>query len=81
MTKRLEGKVALVNGGGSSGPGWGNGKASAVQFAREGAKVAVCDINRAAAEETASLITKEGGRAIVLEADVTSETDMKRVVA
>ena len=56
MTKRLEGRVAIVNGGGSSGPGWGNGKCTAVQFAREGAKVVVVDINRAAAEETAALI-------------------------
>ena len=39
MVKRLEGKVALVTGCGSSGPGWGNGKAMAVLFAREGAKV------------------------------------------
>jgi len=51
MTGRLEGKVAIVNGGGSSGPGWGNGKCTAITFAREGAKVVVADVNRAAAEE------------------------------
>ena len=67
MTKRLQGRVAIVNGGGSSGPGWGNGKCTAVQFAREGAKVVVVDINRAAAEETAArlgLIQVNDGGAI-----------------
>lgn len=80
MTKRLEGKVAIVNGGGSSGPGWGNGKCTAVTFAREGAKVAVVDINREAAEETARLITDEGGKALVIQADVTSEAEMIAMV-
>lgn len=81
MTKRLEGKVAIINGGGSSGPGWGNGKCTAVTFAREGARVAVVDINREAAEETAKLITDEGGKALVIQADVTSESDMNAMVA
>jgi NAD(P)-dependent dehydrogenase (short-subunit alcohol dehydrogenase family) len=81
MTKRLEGKVAIVNGGGSSGPGWGNGKCTALQFAREGAKVVVVDINRAAAEETAALIWAESGKALVVEADVTSQSDMTDMVA
>ena len=39
MPGRLEGKVAIVTGAGSVGPGWGNGRAAAVLFAREGAKV------------------------------------------
>jgi NAD(P)-dependent dehydrogenase (short-subunit alcohol dehydrogenase family) len=39
MSDRLKNKVALVSDAGSSGPGWGNGKATAVLFAREGAKV------------------------------------------
>jgi NAD(P)-dependent dehydrogenase (short-subunit alcohol dehydrogenase family) len=81
MTKRLEGKVAIVNGGGSSGPGWGNGKCTAITFAREGAKVVVADINRAAAEETAKLITDEGGTALVIESDTTSEADVDAMVA
>jgi NAD(P)-dependent dehydrogenase (short-subunit alcohol dehydrogenase family) len=81
MTKRLEGKVAIVNGGGSSGPGWGNGKCTALTFAREGARVAVVDINRAAAEETAKLISDEGGRALVIESDTTAEADVDRMVA
>src|ERR1700759_4485101 len=81
MTRRLEGKVAIINGAGSSGAGWGNGKCTAITFAREGAKVVVADINRAAAEETAKLIADEGGTALVVEADTTSEADVNRMVA
>jgi NAD(P)-dependent dehydrogenase (short-subunit alcohol dehydrogenase family) len=53
MPKRLRDRVAIVTGAGSSGPGWGNGKAAAVLFAREGAKVLCSDVNEAAARETA----------------------------
>ena len=81
MAGRLEGKVAVVNGAGSSGPGWGNGKCTAIQFARDGAKVVVVDVNPAAAKETAGLIRGEGGIALVLEADVTSQADNEAVVA
>jgi NAD(P)-dependent dehydrogenase (short-subunit alcohol dehydrogenase family) len=63
VANRLKDKVALVVGAGSIGPGWGNGKATAVAFAREGAKVFCVDINHAAAEETANIITGEGGLA------------------
>src|SRR5258708_16993607 len=71
MPGRVAGKVALVTGAGSVGPGWGNGRAAAVLFAREGAKVVVVDRDRAAAAETARLIGEEQGEALVLEADVT----------
>jgi NAD(P)-dependent dehydrogenase (short-subunit alcohol dehydrogenase family) len=50
--ERLKGKIAMVVGAGSIGPGWGNGKATAVTFAREGATVFCVDRNAAAAEET-----------------------------
>ena len=73
MAGRLDGRVALVLGAGSSGPGWGNGKAAAVLYAREGARVAAVDVNPAAAEETRALIAGEGGEAIALAADVTDE--------
>ena len=76
MAGRLAGKVALVTGAGSVGPGWGNGRAAAVLFAREGARLVVVDRDRAAAEETARLIGEDQGQAIVLEADV---TDLKSV--
>jgi NAD(P)-dependent dehydrogenase (short-subunit alcohol dehydrogenase family) len=68
---RLKDRVALVIGAGSSGPGWGNGKAAAVLFAREGAAVFAVDIDRAAADETVSSIRGEGGVAEAYEADVT----------
>jgi NAD(P)-dependent dehydrogenase (short-subunit alcohol dehydrogenase family) len=61
MGDRLKEKIALVSGGGSSGPGWGNGKATAVLFAREGAKVVAADINLDAALETKRIIEAEGG--------------------
>jgi len=69
MPDRLKDKVALVAGAGSIGPGWGNGKATAVTFAREGAKVFCADVNLAAAEETAAIIAGEGGEARAFRAD------------
>jgi NAD(P)-dependent dehydrogenase (short-subunit alcohol dehydrogenase family) len=81
MVERLKGKVALVVGAGSSGPGWGNGKATAVAFAREGAKLFCADINLAAAEETAQIIRSEGGEAVACRADVSKFADVKAMVA
>jgi len=80
MPQRLRDKAAIVVGAGSIGPGWGNGKATAVTFAREGAKVFCVDINLAAAEETANLITGEGGLALPFRADVTKENDVEAMV-
>lgn len=73
---RLQDRVALVFGAGSVGPGWGNGKASAVAYAREGARVVCVDWNGAAAEETARLIAGEGGKAIAVTCDVTKYADV-----
>jgi NAD(P)-dependent dehydrogenase (short-subunit alcohol dehydrogenase family) len=64
MGTRLANKVALVTGAGSIGPGWGNGKAVAVLFAREGAAVCAVDVNLDAARETQALIEAEGGRRV-----------------
>jgi len=75
---RLEGLVAIVTGAGSRGPGIGNGRATAVLFAREGAKVALVDNDRSHAEETKELIDAEGGESFVIEADVTSDADCRR---
>lgn len=61
MTGRIEGKVALVVGAGSAGEGYGNGKASAVLYAREGAKIFAVDIDEAAVAETKRIIENEGG--------------------
>jgi len=77
---RLAGKVALVCGAGSSGPGWGNGKATAVQFAREGAKVLAVDRNLEAAEETRTIIAGEGGDCLAHAADVTRSEDVRALV-
>jgi len=78
---RLEGKVAMVVGAGSSGPGWGNGKATAVLFAREGARVFCVDINLAAAEETVAVIRGEGGTAEACRADVAKAAEVAAMVA
>ncbi len=81
MGGRLAGKVAMVVGAGSSGPGWGNGKATAVLFAREGAQLFCVDINLAAAEETAEIIRGEGGTAEAFRADVARAGDVEAMVA
>ena len=70
MPDRLKDKVAIVTGAGSIGVGWGNGKAVATLFAREGAKVLCADINLKSAKETSNLIKDEGGDASVFEVDV-----------
>ncbi|HEY42230.1 MAG TPA: SDR family oxidoreductase [Dehalococcoidia bacterium] len=77
---RLKNKVAIVAGAGSIRPGMGNGKATAILFAREGAKVVAADRNLEAAEETVAIIKSEGGDAIAVHANVLEETDAKRVV-
>ena len=77
MGQRLQDKVAFVTGIGSAGPGWGNGKAAAVLFAREGAKVCGVDINLAAAEETKEIIDAEGGGCTVMRTDVSSADAVK----
>jgi len=76
----LEGRTALVFGAGSSGPGWGNGKASAVAYARAGARVCAVDLELARARETADLIEGEGGTALALEADVADSAAVKSAV-
>ena len=80
MGERLKDKVAIVTGGGSVGPGWGNGKATAVLFAREGAKVFAADMNLAAVEETKGIIDQEGGECTVDKADVSKSTEVKAMV-
>jgi NAD(P)-dependent dehydrogenase (short-subunit alcohol dehydrogenase family) len=70
MAGRLQGKVALVTGAGSRGPGIGTGKAMSLTFAREGANVCLVDIEPSHAEETLAMIQQEGGEAIVIAGDV-----------
>jgi NAD(P)-dependent dehydrogenase (short-subunit alcohol dehydrogenase family) len=81
MAGRLQDRVCLVVGAGSSGPGWGNGKATAVLFGREGAHVFCVDRNPEAAEETAGIVTGEGGTAAAHAADVTDDAQVQGMVA
>lgn len=80
MANRLDGKVALITGAGSIGPGVGNGKATSILFAREGADVVAVDLDLKAAEETVARIAGEGGSAIAQEADVTDAGQVKALV-
>src|ERR1700761_8173643 len=79
--QRLKGKIAMVVGAGSIGPGWGNGKATAVTFTREGAQVFCVDRDAAAAEETVKIITGQGGQATAFTADVSRAAEVEAMVA
>ncbi len=81
MSGRLGGKVAIVTGGGSRGEGIGNGRAAAVLFGREGARVLVVDQSLEPAEATLALVRREGGEAAVFQADVTRRQDCEAMVA
>lgn len=77
---RLAGKVAIVTGAGSRAEGIGNGRAAAILFAREGAKVLLVDQHRDAAEATLAMIKQEGGEAASFAADVTRADDCRGMV-
>ncbi len=79
---RLEGKTAIVIGAGQSpGEGMGNGRATALRFAQEGAKVIAVDRDLPSAEETVSIIKQEGGECVAFEADVTKEATLAAAIA
>ncbi len=80
MGDRLKDKVAVVTGAGSIGPGWGNGKAVATLFAREGARILAADINLEAAQETGDIISGEGGACAAVQADVSKNAEVKAMV-
>src|SRR3972149_2123879 len=81
MAGRVEGKVAIVVGGGQTpGETIGNGRATALVLAREGAKVAVFDREQARAQETVDLITAEGHAAWAGGADITDEDSVKAMI-
>lgn len=76
----LANKVAVVTGAGSVGPGWGNGKATAVLLARQGAKVFAIDVNEAAAKETCDLIEEEGGECVAHRCDMTIAFEVEAAI-
>ncbi len=77
---KLQGKVAIVTGAGSSGPGLGTGRATSVLFAREGARVVLVDMFEDRAKETLEIIEREGGEAIIVTADLADPSEPQRVV-
>jgi len=79
---RLDGQAAIVVGGGQTpGQTIGNGRATAITYARAGARVLVADRDLDAAAATVAEITAEGGEAVPFRADVTDETDIAAMVA
>jgi len=80
MSGRLENKVAIVTGAGSVGEGIGNGKATAIVFAREGARVMLADLHLDAAMATKSIIDSEGGQCIAFQADVSHADGCRNLV-
>lgn len=77
---RLENRIAIVFGAGSIRDGLGNGKATSIAFAREGASVVAVDRNLEAAKETARVISEEGGRCEAVQADVTDAGSVQAAV-
>ena len=79
---RLEGKIAVIVGAGQTpGEGLGNGRATALRFAREGAKVLAIDRDLESAEQTAAMVRDEGGECLAFEADVTDEATLAAAVS
>jgi NAD(P)-dependent dehydrogenase (short-subunit alcohol dehydrogenase family) len=76
MAGRVEGKVALVTGGAS-----GIGRATALTFAREGAKLIIADMNEDGGQQTAHMIRENGGEAIFVKTDVTQATAVEALIS
>ena len=81
MPGRLQDKVAIVTGAGSVGPGWGNGRATAVRFAEEGAKIFAVDRNLDSTAETVERVKAVGGDIVVHQCDVTDSKSVAAIVA
>jgi len=79
--RRLEGKVAIVTGAGSVGPGWGNGRATAVLFAREGAQVFAVDREAPPMQETLDRVAEFGGAIATHLCDVTQSAAVRDMIA
>ena len=81
MTGRLQNKVAFITGAGSVGPGWGNGRAIAVRFAQEGAKIFAVDRDADRMRETVQLVKDAGADIETATCDVTQSDAIAAVVA
>ncbi|ANT61621.1 3-oxoacyl-ACP reductase [Salipiger sp. CCB-MM3] len=81
MTRRLEGRVAIITGAGCVGPGWGNGRAACVRFAEEGAKIFAVDLRADTMEETLSRTRAAGGEVEPYLCDVTDRASVEAMVA
>jgi NAD(P)-dependent dehydrogenase (short-subunit alcohol dehydrogenase family) len=80
MSGRLQDRVAIVSGAGSVGPGWGNGRATAVRFAEEGAKIFAVDRNHDSTKETVEKVKAIGGEIVIHECDVTDNAAVAGMV-
>ena len=80
MSGRLQGKIAIVTGAGCVGPGWGNGRATAVRFAEEGAKIFAVDRNLDSVAETVERVKAAGGEIVTHQCDVTDNASVKAMV-
>ena len=80
MTGRLQDRIALVTGAGSVGPGWGNGRATCVRFAEEGAKIFAADRNLESTAETVEKVKAVGGEIVTHQCDVTDGASVAAMV-
>lgn len=80
MTGRLQGRIAIVTGAGCVGPGWGNGRATAVRFAEEGARIFAIDRDLDSIKETVDRVKAAGGEIVTHQCDVTGSASVEVMV-
>ena len=80
MSGRLQDRVAIVTGAGCIGPGWGNGRATAVRFAEEGAKIFAVDRDLDSVRETVERAKAAGGEIVTHQCDVTDAASVEVMV-
>ncbi|MBO0872619.1 MAG: SDR family NAD(P)-dependent oxidoreductase, partial [Pseudonocardia sp.] len=80
MTGRLAGKCVVVSGAGSVGPGWGNGRATAVMFSGEGARVLAADLEPESLEETLAKAAEVGGDVTPYTVDATDSDQVRTML-
>jgi NAD(P)-dependent dehydrogenase (short-subunit alcohol dehydrogenase family) len=80
MSGRLQGRIAIITGAGCIGPGWGNGRATAVRFAEEGAKIFGVDRDLDSAAETVARVKAVGGEIVLRQCDVTDSASIAAMV-